>query len=137
MPTIQQVVNLIAAPPFGIVTRDPGAFTLSTGQYALTRPTGPINVDAVGIAFSFFTIPVEFGWREGINREYDLKICEFAPLYHSLSSIADPGGHDFYAGTTEIHHEGEYYFFPQLLPTRVDVWVQVGCTVVVDWLLAL
>lgn len=137
MPTIQQVVNLLAAPPFGIVSRQPGALVLTSGLTSIYRIRGPVNVDAVGIAFSFFTVPIEFGWTDGIFKEYDLKICEFAPLYHSLSTVADPGGHDFYAPVTEVHHEGEYYFFPQLLPTRVDVWVMVGCVVVVDWLLAL
>ena len=137
MPSLQQVVNLLAAPPFGIVSRDPGAFVLYAGVTQIQRLRGPIFVDAVGLSFSFVTIPAEFGRFSGIVTEYERRIVQFAPLYHSNSTLIDPGGHDFYASFTDVYHEGEYYFFPQLLPTRVDVYVTVGCVVAVDWLVAL
>jgi len=137
VPSLQQVVNLLAAPPFGIVSRDPGALVLVAGLTSCYRIRGPINVDAVGISFHFTTIPAAFGRKVGLVNEYEERILHFAPVYHSLSSAADPGGHDFYAGFTDVYHEGEYYFFPQLLPSRVDCFVTTGCVVTIDWLLAL
>lgn len=137
MPSVQQVVNLLAAPPFGIVSRDPGAIVLTAGLTQCQRIRGPIFVDAVGMTFNFITIPAAFGRFAGCATEYERRIVQFAPVYHSLSTLTDPGGHDFYANFTDVYHEGEYYFFPQLLPSRVDCYVTVGCTVSIDWLLAL
>lgn len=137
MPSLQQVVNLLAAPPFGIVSRDPGALVIGPGLTQCKRIRGPIDVDAVGISFSFVTIPAAFGRSIGVVTEYEERIVSFAPVYHSLATLADPGGHDMYGGFTDVFHEGEYYFFPQLLPSRIDCHVQVGCTVAIDWIVAL
>ena len=135
MPGLQQVINSLNNPIFGTVTRDPGAIVLTAGLTQCMRIVGPINVDAVGMSFSFVTIPAEFGRFAGVAWEYERRIVQFAPVYHSNSTLADPGGHDFYAAFTDVYREGEYFFFPQLLPTRIDVYVTVGCTVAIDWLL--
>jgi hypothetical protein len=127
--TTVPVVQLIAAPPFGILTRDTGP-TLAAGQYTVKRIRGLVNVDAFGISFSFITIPAAFGWTEGLTREYEDRIVQWAPLYTDLAA------HDFYASIVDVHQEGLIYFFPQAFPTQLDIFVTVGCVVTVQFLTA-
>jgi len=124
------VIQLFSHPPFGVITRETGP-TLTSGQYAVTRVRGPAQVDAFGVSFSFLSVPTAFGWREGIMKNYDDKICEWSARFTDLA------GHDFNQPPVEVHQEGLYYFFGDLFPTAIDIWVQVDCTVLVYFLLAL
>jgi hypothetical protein len=124
------VIQLFTHPPFGVISRETGP-TLTTGQYAVKRIRGPVNVDCFGIAFSFFTIPAAFGWTEGIVKRYEERICQWSCLYTDLT------GHTFQGPMTDVHEEGLLYFFSDAFPTEIDISVQVGCAVVVYFLLAL
>ena len=126
----QGVVQLIAQPPFGILRRETLG-PLTAGLSSVQRVRGPIGVDAFGISFSFFTIPAAFGWTDGVVKVYEERILQWAPIYTDLT------GHDFVGGIYDLHQEGELLFFPQALPTRIDVSVQVGCTVIFYFLVAL
>lgn len=131
MPQLPQgVIQLIAEPPFGILSRELG-FTLTAGLTSIQRPRGPVHVDAFGLSFSFVAIPASFGSAIGVVTDYEERICQFAPRYTDLS------GHDFYGGFQDVFHEGEFYFFPQAFPTAIDVFVTVGCVVTQYWLVAL
>ncbi|SRR5712691_3662981 len=124
------VVGLLAHPPYGVLTRETG-FTLTSGVTQIQRIRGPVNVDAFGLSFSFFTIPAAFGRTTRIHTDFELPIVEVAPLY----TLFD--GHTFYGPTQVLTHEGDLIFLDQLFPTRIDVWVQVGCVVTQFWLVAL
>jgi len=95
------------------------------------RIRGPVNVDAFGISFDFFTIPAAFGYSSGITKRYELTILQFAPLYTDLS------GHTFHSQITDVNEEGLYFYFEDLFPTRIDIHVTVGCVVIPYWLVAL
>ena len=127
----QGIIQLATHPPFGILSRETLG-PLTAGVTSVYRTRGAVNVDAFGLAFSFFTIPAAFGSDvQGVTPVYENKICQFAPVFTDLS------GHDLYGGAVDVYSEGEYYYFPDLFPTRVDVWVQTGCVVILDWLVAL
>jgi len=130
MPQVPQgVVQLIAAPPFGILSRETLG-PLGPGLSTIHRTRGPIGVDAFGISFSFFTIPAAFGSSIGVVTEYEERIVQWSAVYTDL------GGHSFISTPVDVFHEGEYYFFQQALPSSILVDVQVGCTVIVYFLVA-
>jgi len=124
------IISALAHPPYRLLTRETEP-ALSTGLYTLQRIRGPVNVDAFGITFSFFTIPAAFGYADRVKRSYEEPICSFAAEYMLLD------GSFVLESETVIHHEGELYFFSGLFPNKVYVWVQVGCTVIPRFLLAL
>jgi hypothetical protein len=130
-PPIQGIIDLAAHPPFGILSRETG-FLLAPGLTNIRRIRGLVNVDAFGLAFSFVTIPAAFGRDiQGVTTRYEEKIVQFAPIFTDL------GGHNFHADMVDIYEEGLYYYLPDLFPTSIDVWVQIGCTVQQYWLVAL
>jgi len=126
----QGIIQLATHPPFGVLSRETGP-TLSTGQYAVKRIRGPVNVDCFGISFSFITIPATFGYDLGIINRYELPIVKWGAQYTDLT------GHNVESQLTEVHEEGLYYYFEDLFPTQLDIWVQVACTVTVFFLVAL
>ena len=124
------IISALAHPPYGVISRETG-LTLTHGLWHCQRIRGPVKVDAFGMSFSFVTIPAAFGSTPALHVDYEEPIVWFAPVY----TLFD--GHDVYGPTTEITHEGDLYFLDQLFPTKVDVFVQVGCTVTQFWLVAL
>jgi hypothetical protein len=124
------IITGLAHPPYQLLQRET-APALSTGLYTVTRTRGPIGVDAFGITFSFFTVPAAFGHTDTAVLNYEEPICSFAAEYKLLDGgfVLEP--------ETMIHHEGGLYFFSGLFPNKLYVWVQVGCTVIPRFLLAL
>jgi len=124
------VIGVLEHPPYGVLQRE-FAFNLTAGVTQVQRIRGPINVDAFGLSFSFITIPAKFGFTQQVHKDYEVPIVEMAPLYTMFD------GHTVYGPTVTLTHEGDLIFLDQLFPTRVDVWVQVGCLVSQYWLVAL
>ncbi len=127
MPTLPTgIISGLFHPPYGTLSFDT-SLPLTAGVTQIQRIRFPLTVDAFGISFSFFTIPAAFGWSQQVHKDYELAICEFVPVYTIL------GGSIVYGASQVLNHEGDIYYFDQLLPTRVDVWVQIGCTVIPRW----
>jgi len=124
------IIGLLSHPPYGLLTREIG-FTLTAGLTQIQRIRGPVLVDAFGVSFSFFTVPIKFGRTQQVNLDYEVPIVEFAPVY----TLFD--GNQIQGPPTVLTHEGDILYFDQLLPTHVNVWVQVGCVVVQYWVVAL
>lgn len=124
------IITALQHPPYGVLSKETGP-TLTTGLWQLQRIRGPVNFDAFGISFSFFTVPTRFGYVQRVHKDYEVPIAAWAPLYTIFT------GQDVYGPTQYVTHEGDLLYLDQLFPKRVDVWVQVGCTVVVSFLLAL
>lgn len=112
------------------MSRETGA-TLTTGLYQIQRIRGGVNFDAFGISFSFFSIPSKFGYTQTVHKDYEVPIVVWAPVY----TLFD--GHDVYGPANYVFHEGDLLYLDQLFPKRIDVWIQVGCTVVQYFVLAL
>jgi len=124
------VITAVEHPPYGVLTRE-FAFNLTSGVTQVQRIRGPVNVDAFGLSFSFITVPAAFGYTQRIHKDYEIPIVQVAPLY----TLFD--GHGLYGPIQELTHEGDIVYLDQLFPTRVDVWVQVGCLVAQYWIVAL
>ena len=131
MPQVPQgVITFLEHPPYGLLSRETLG-PLTAGLSTIHRTRGPVGVDAFGISFDFFSVPIAFGRTQQVHLDYEVPIVEFAPLYTMFD------GHQVYGPSQVLTHEGDLLFFDQLLPTQIDVWVQVGCTVIVFWLVAL
>jgi hypothetical protein len=131
MPSIPQgIIQLASHPPFGVLSREV-AGTIDHTVLSIQRLRGLTSVDAFGISFDFFTIPAAFGWADGLTKRYENRIIQFAPVFTDLS------GHDFLQEPTDVFEEGLYFYFPDLYPTRINVFVTVGCMVIPYWLVAL
>lgn len=124
------IITQLMHPPYGVLSRETG-FLLTHGTTMIDRVRGPVNFDAFGLSFSFITIPTRFGYTQTIQKDYEVPIVVWAPLYTMFD------GHDVYGPTQYVFHDGDLLYLDQLLPKRVDVWVQVGCTVQQYFLLAL
>lgn len=124
------IITALYHPPYGVLSKETGP-TLTTGQWQIQRVRGPVSFDAFGISLSFFTIPTQFGYRQTIHKDYEVPIVVWAPLYTIFT------GQDVYGPAQYVYHEGDLLYLDQLFPKRVDVWVQVGCTIVLSFLLAL
>jgi hypothetical protein len=124
------IISFLSHPPYGVVQKEAHA-SLTAGVTQIQRIRGPVTVDAFGLSFAFFTIPAAFGSTPQIHQDYEVPICEFAPLYTLF------GGGTVYGPSQVLTHEGDLLYFDQLFPTRIDVWVQVGCVVIPSWLVAL
>src|ERR1700682_5889310 len=99
MPQIPQgIIQLASHPPFGILSRETHpAITSATAN--IQRIRGPVNVDAFGISFDFFTIPAAFGWADGLAKRYENRILQWAGLYTDLS------GHSFHSQLVDVYEE--------------------------------
>jgi hypothetical protein len=124
------IITALFHPPYGVLQRELGP-TLTTGVYQIQRARPGTGLDAFGLSFSFITVPAQFGFTDRVHRDYEVPIVQVAPVYTMLD------GHEVFGNTVDLVHEGDLLFFDQLLPTRADVWVQVGCTVTLFFLLAL
>src|ERR1700693_3444989 len=124
------IISALSHPPVKLLSRETLG-PLTSGVYTLNRTRGPIAVDAFGITFSFFSIPAAFGYTDTTVRNYDDAICS----WNVEQTMFD--GHTVLTPEERVYHEGDLYFFNTLFPTTLHVWVQVGCTVIPYFLLAL
>jgi hypothetical protein len=127
---VSTLIQLALHPPYGLCSLETGP-TLTTGQYAVKRIRGPINVDCFGIVFHFITIPAPFGYTLGIANRYEERIVQWALKF------TDAFGHDSFTQPVDVFEEGIYQWFPEMFPTEIEVFVQVGCTVTVSFIVAL
>jgi hypothetical protein len=124
------IITALSHPPYGVLTRE-ALGSLTAGVTTIQRVRGPIGVDGFGMSFSFFTVPAAFGSTQQIHLDYEHVIVEFAPVYTMFDT------HQVYGPSVQLTHEGDLYWFDQLFPTRIEVFVQVGCVVIPYFLLAL
>jgi len=130
MPVPTGVVQALNHPPFGVLSRDTHPTTIDSTTLYIQRIRGPVNVDAFGISFDFFTIPAPFGSTFGVVNRYETRILQWAAQYTDLT------GHDVLSQTTDVYEEGVYYYFDDLFPTKIVVSVTLGCVVIPQWLVA-
>jgi hypothetical protein len=128
------IITQLEHPPYGVLQREfHGALSFGLASVQRIRQVGPVqtNVDAFGLTFDFLTVPDGFGYQLGLVKTYEEFIVEFAPVYTMFD------GHNVYGPRTQVFSEGSLYYLSDLFPTRVDVYVQVGCVVDLFWLVAL
>lgn len=99
-----------------------------TGTGSLTRPAGPIGVDAFGISWDFFTVPAGYGSIPGTPLRYEDRMIQIGVVH------ADLGGHTYYSEYHDFDVEGIYLVFQQLAPVRVDYTIAPGVVVAAFWL---
>jgi hypothetical protein len=121
---IEQFLN----PGLTNMTREliPGLFS---GTGSLTRPSGPLPVDAVGIVCSFFIVPERYGRTFGEPLEWEPRMVQLAVI-HTLKD-----GHEVVSEYRDMHSEALPFLWSVAYPTRVDYTIAPGVQVVFHWLL--
>jgi len=125
------VIDLILHPPIGLLQRELIVGALS-GSGDLTRNTGQLapfnNVNAYGLAWTFFTVPAAFGRTAGSPVIYDERMIQLSAVY------SDFGGHDFIGEYHSFFAEGIYWLWDTAGPTRIHYEIAVGVVVTAYWL---
>ena len=99
-----------------------------TGSGSLTRPSGPIGVDAFGITWDFFTVPAGFGSTPGNPTRYENEMLQLGVVHQDL------GTHQYYSEYHSFDAEGLYLVFANLAPTQIDYNIAPGVVVSFFWL---
>lgn len=121
------ISSLIAAPPLGFLSREQ-IFPDRTGEGELTRPSGPVAVNAFGLAWEFVEVAPGIGVNEGAPDTLYTKPLQLN-LVHTLgdSSLENTSIATFDYGDA-------LWIFNPMLPTLVRYWIGPGITVRFFWL---
>lgn len=129
MPSVQVPVSVnIPVPPITFAVRSliPGVFS---GSGVLTRPFGGVGVDALGISWSFITVPAGIGFVLGDPRHYEVRMLQLSVEHHDL------GTNSFLSEFHDFDVEGIYLMFANPFPDAVHYNIAPGVTLVFYWLL--
>lgn len=131
MPSVNiGVIQQFAHPPLALLGREtiPG---LLTGSGTLTRPSGPIGVDAFGLIWSFFTVPSGYGYAYGPTLEYVERMVQWSVEYTLID------GHSFTLEYYDAHSDALPFLWVEPFPTSVLYDIAPGVGIAASWLLLL
>jgi hypothetical protein len=121
----------ILHPPLGILQREliPGLFT-GSGDLTRPGPTPPFNnVNAVGLSWSFFTVPAPFGYRVGDPIIYYERMIQLSTIHQDI------GTHQLVSEVYDAYADGHYWMWQEAGPSRVHYEICPGVDVVFYWLI--
>lgn len=122
------ISQLLQAPPLGFLRREQ-IVPDRTGEGDLTRPSGPVAVDAFGIAWEFVDVAEGIGVNEGAP-----DTLYTTPLQLNLIHTLGDGSLE---NTTigNFSYGDALWLFNPMLPTVVRYWIGPGITVRFFWLI--
>jgi hypothetical protein len=125
------VIQSIVAQGLELMTRESAGAILGDGTVTtLTRPKGPVEVDAFGIKWTHLIVPAGIGRRDRAVTLYEPTTVQIAVI-RTLFDGTDVLGQLIDSRTND------QILFETVVPTRVDVWVLPGVFMAFDWLLLL
>lgn len=125
------IISNIIHPPLGVLRRDilPGIYA---GSGDLTRATGALppfnNVNAYGLAWSVFSIPIGYGFVLGDPVYFDERLVQLSTIH------ADFEGHELVSEYHDFHVEGIYWLWENAGPSRIHYEISPGVQLVLYWL---
>jgi hypothetical protein len=125
------IAQLLEDNTLELMTRESAGAILGDGTVTtLTRPRGPLNVDAFGIKWTHLAVPPQLGRRDWAVTIYEGPTVQISVI-RTLLDGTDVLGQLVESSTNE------QTLFKALFPTRIDVWVLPGVFMAFDWLLFL
>src|SRR6266404_5531793 len=125
------IIQTIAAQGLELMVRESAGAVSGDGTVtSLTRPRGPIDVDAFGIKWTHLVVPDGIGRRSRAVTVYQVATVQIAVIRHLLDGTEVLGQLIDSATNDQV-------LFTTLIPDRVDVWVLPGVYIAFDWLLLL
>lgn len=126
------ILEAILHPPLGILQRE-----LVTGLFSgsgdLTRPAAappPFNhVNAYGLSWTFFTVPVGYGRDLWQPQVFDRAMMRLGTVH------TDIAGHDLFSEWHDFYSDGIYWLWNNPGPTRIHYDISPGVEVTFYWLL--
>lgn len=132
MPSIDiGVIQQFLHPPIGVCSLSLIAGGPYSGQGTLTRPSGPVGVDAFGIVYSVVTEPLGVGSVVGGQTIFEVRVCQLVVRHQMLSSEIV---------VTQLVNgsaDSDLTMFTEALPHDVLFTVTTGFTVDFFWVLLL
>lgn len=130
MPNLS-VIESILAQGLELMTRESAGAIFGDGTVStLTRPRGPLPVDAFGIKWTNLSVPPGLGRRQWAVTLYEVATVQVS-VVRTLLDGTDVLGQLVNSNTND------QILFTTVAPTRVDVWVLPGVLMAFDWLLLL
>lgn len=132
MTFIDTVGQSILHPPIGFLQREliPGTFT-DSGD--LTRPASVLppfnNVNAYGLTWSFFSVPVGIGRDLGTPDVFEERMVQLSAMYEDFA------GHELVGEFHDFRVEGIYWLWEQAGPKRIHYEILDGVELVFHWLI--
>lgn len=121
------ISQLLQAPPLGFLHREQ-IEPDRTGEGELTRPVGPVSVDAFGLAWEFVDVAEGIGVQEGAPDRLVTRALEL----NTVHQLGDSSNENSF--TAAFDYGDSFWLFPQLFPTVVRYWIGPGITVRFFWL---
>lgn len=119
------VIEQFLHPPIGVCTL---LFEGShTGSVAISRPAGPVGVDAFGILYSVTLEPPGAGQLIGQSVIYEQRVVQVV-VDHTMI-----GGINVISQRYEGYEDSALIMFTQALPTDVRLWITPGFEIDVYW----
>lgn len=131
MTFVDNVSNLLIHPPIGFLRR-----ALITGIFSgsgdLTRATGALppfnNVNAYGLTWSIFSVPIGFGKIEGHPDVYYERLVQFSTVHEDFEA------HQMISEYHDFHAEGIYWMWETAGPKKVHYEIAPGVQLNLYWL---
>lgn len=126
------ILETILHPPLGLLQREliPG---LLSGSVDLTRNTGSLapfnNVNAYGLSWAFFTVPIGFGFEIGFPDVYFNRMLQASTVH------TDFAGHELVSEYHSFFSEGIYWLWQNPGPSRVHLEIEPGVELQAFWLI--
>lgn len=132
MPSVDVgVISQFFHPPIGLCALSALAGHYGAGQWTLTRPAGPVGVDAFGVMYSVLTEPVGVGSVVGGVTTFEDRVCQLAVRHTMLS------GELVITQLVEGFADSELVMFTEAIPHSVLATVTTGFSVDFFWVLLL
>lgn len=125
------VLDLILHPPLGVLSRE--LIGTLSGSGDLTRPSvlpKPFdNVNAYGLTWSIFTLPIGWGITYGYPNVYEPRLMQASTVHR------DQQGHDIISEYHDFVAEGIYWLWENPGPLKVHYDISPGVSLVLYWII--
>lgn len=127
MSTNVPVLEAILHPPLGALQREliPG---ITSGSHDLTRPVGPLNVNAYGLTWDILTVPDTWGILFGQPNVWETRLLQANTVHVGLD------GHSLISEYHDFFTEGLYWLWFNPFPDHVHVEINIGVALTLFWL---
>lgn len=131
MPSIPiTLIQQFLHPPLGVmglqlITGSP----LGAGTHVLTRPAGPVGVDAFGILYSVVLEPPGVGSTVGESTIFELRVVQAVVHHQMLTSEM------VISQVLEGFRDSDLLLFQEAIPHDVTLFITTGFSIDVFWVL--
>lgn len=125
---LSPIADLLAHPAAGLLGRSLITPDRS-GEGTLVRPSGPVGVNAFGLAWHVVSYPPQLGIDEGAPDTWEI------PILHLALTHTDASGFEYTSSWERFGITDSRWLFEPAFPTLVSYWIQPGVAIRFYWVL--